>query len=165
MADYLQHHGIIGMKWGVRRYQNKDGSLTSAGEKRYARDIRENKAKKKENRIDTSEPDPNRWVKEDLNRRKNIVDTSANLVNQTKRALDEKPTKVRPDLSKMTDADLRNAINRELLERQYTDLFGKPATVEKGRQSVLNALEVGGSVLGVAGSALGIAVAIKELKG
>lgn len=30
----LQHHGVIGMKWGVRRYQNKDGTLTAAGKKR-----------------------------------------------------------------------------------------------------------------------------------
>ena len=31
----LYHHGVKGMKWGVRRYQNADGSLTSAGKKRY----------------------------------------------------------------------------------------------------------------------------------
>ncbi len=31
----LQHHGVKGMKWGVRRYQNEDGSLTPAGKKRF----------------------------------------------------------------------------------------------------------------------------------
>ena len=31
----LYHHGIKGMKWGVRRFQKEDGSLTSAGRKRY----------------------------------------------------------------------------------------------------------------------------------
>lgn len=35
--DYLEHHGILGMKWGVRRYQNKDGSLTAAGRRRVAK--------------------------------------------------------------------------------------------------------------------------------
>ena len=36
--NQLKHHGIKGMRWGVRRFQNKDGSLTSAGKKRYEDD-------------------------------------------------------------------------------------------------------------------------------
>ena len=34
MRDYIYHHGIKGQKWGIRRFQNKDGSLTPAGRKR-----------------------------------------------------------------------------------------------------------------------------------
>lgn len=37
--EYIQHHGIKGMKWGVRRYQNKDGSLTPTGKKRSKKKI------------------------------------------------------------------------------------------------------------------------------
>lgn len=36
MVNYIKHYGIKGMKWGVRRYQNKDGSLTPEGRKRYS---------------------------------------------------------------------------------------------------------------------------------
>ena len=38
MANYLIHHGIKGQKWGVRNYQNPDGSLTEEGLRRYGRD-------------------------------------------------------------------------------------------------------------------------------
>ena len=35
-SDELCHYGIRGMRWGIRRYQNSDGSLTTAGRKRYS---------------------------------------------------------------------------------------------------------------------------------
>ena len=38
--DELYHHGIQGQKWGIRRYQNPDGTLTEAGKQRYYGGIR-----------------------------------------------------------------------------------------------------------------------------
>lgn len=34
----LYHHGVLGQKWGIHRFQNKNGTLTSAGKKRYNSD-------------------------------------------------------------------------------------------------------------------------------
>lgn len=47
MNSYLKHHGVKGMKWGVRRYQNEDGTLTPAGLKRQAKFDKEFKTAKK----------------------------------------------------------------------------------------------------------------------
>lgn len=46
--DELSHHGILGQKWGVRRYQNPDGTLTEAGKKRYGEYGMENRPSHKE---------------------------------------------------------------------------------------------------------------------
>ncbi len=45
MSDILQHYGIRGMKWGVRRFQQKDGSLTPQGRKRYGGEDRTERKK------------------------------------------------------------------------------------------------------------------------
>lgn len=42
---YLEHHGVLGMKWGVRHYQNPDGSLTSEGQKKRIEKRAEKKAR------------------------------------------------------------------------------------------------------------------------
>lgn len=164
----LTHHGIKGQKWGVRRYQNKDGTLTAAGKKRLNRDIMENNAKKKDNRIniDPDKPDVRRWAKEDTKRTKDVVDASSGMVKELKNieTLTRSNKRSNVDLSKMTDKELRDQINRANLERQYNDIVNPPR-VSKGREYTRQVLETTGTVLAIGSSALGIALAIKELRG
>ena len=58
--DDLRHWGIKGMRWGVRRYQNPDGTLTAAGKKRYSssenvRDISTDELRKRVNRLNNEQ--------------------------------------------------------------------------------------------------------------
>lgn len=161
----LYHHGVKGMKWGVRRYQNSDGTLTNAGKKRYDRDQRENSGKKKGDRVGAA--DPNRWVREDLERSRTVANEGANLSNKLKdanRNSMRNQKRSRLDLSNMSDNELRQKINRELLERQYNDVFN-PAKVSKGREVADRVLDSAGTVLSVAGSAAALALAIRQLRG
>ena len=51
MAYYIEHHGIKGQKWGRRRYQNKDGSLTPEGKLRHNQDEPPTRTKKEQRQV------------------------------------------------------------------------------------------------------------------
>ena len=166
----LYHFGVKGMKWGERRYQNKDGSLTVAGQRRYDRDVAANAKRKKDKRLpEEGLKDPKRWAREDNERTKGLVDATSRLNNDLKNANREsinraKNNRPKMDLRNMTDKEMRDQINRAILERQYNDMFA-PQKVSKGREFVSDALEIAGSTLAITSSALAIALAIKDLKG
>lgn len=176
MENELYHHGKKGMKWGVRLYQNKDGSLTELGKRRYYKEAdkagykeegysgRRYKTTKK-GKVQTFDADSDKWVKDDLTRSRKLANEASGMTNELKKAnsvFRKEQPRVRMDLSNMSDKEMREKINRELLERQYNDVFN-PKKVSKGKERVDRTLEVAGTVLGVTSSALGIALAIKEL--
>ena len=175
----LYHYGTKEMKWGVRRYQNKDGSLTELGKKRYARDAREKQYDKqdesgtyykvsgKKNKREDLKVDADRYVKEDQERTKRVLDDTSQLTNKVKNAVDSSirnTPKVKMDLSNMSDKEMRDAINRAFLERQYNDMFA-PRKSTKGREYVSKVLDTAGMVLGIGATSLTIALGIKELMG
>lgn len=141
--EELKHYGIKGQKWGVRRFQNADGSLTGEGRKRYA-DVDLKDAKKK------------------VDKGKDMVEG----VTKAKKKVVEKQheQKIKKDLSEMSDQELRDIVNRLNMEERYTQVM-KSRGVEQGKSKVDKILEYAGTALTIGSSALSIAIAIKELKG
>lgn len=80
---YLAHHGILGQKWGIRRYQNEDGSLTPEGYKHYQK--KDTKwAKKNYDKIykevyKKSRKELNDYVENDLNKRLSMKNESGKI--------------------------------------------------------------------------------------
>lgn len=149
----LTHHGVLGMRWGVRRFQNKDGTLTPSGKRRMNQSTQSDK--------ETSPKQINR-----IQGRKSQMDSAVNITreakNITKSISDVKKHTQIKDLSDISDDELKKIVNRMNMEIQYNDLSNRQ--ISKGRAYTTGALEVAGSVLAIAGSSLSIALAIKQLK-
>ena len=174
----IKHHGIKGQKWGVRRYQYSDGSLTEAGKKRYDRDASERGykdydeitgmySKKTKKGEDILIPSAKRYAKEDYTRAKSVASEGSNLsrnLSELYKTITKNKNVSPLDLTNFTDQELRDALNRANLERQYNDVFNAPQ-VSKGRQYAEKAFQVGTAALATTASALSVALAIKELTG
>lgn len=121
--DELMHYGILGMHWGLRRWQNKDGSLTPAGVKHY------NKIRRKELKEQAKREGSNRKI-----------DNQVDKDYQAKMRFDaEHP-------GYLTDQEIEDRIRRLQRERTLQDEYAKAHPKSRGKQfteSFINSLVSG----------------------
>lgn len=147
----LMHYGILGMKWGVRRYQNRDGTLTSSGKKKalklqndYTELIRNHKyidsngnltyaGRKKALKLQTEYSD--------ITGKKRLVAFSNKNTNTNNTASKVKTKKI----SEMSNAEIQAKIDRIRLENTLRDLT--PKQVSKGEKFVNGLKDASVSIL------------------
>lgn len=149
--EELMHYGILGMKWGVRRYQRPDGSLTNAGKKRYNSEIESlkaekakvdkvhknlNAAKRMQARKDKLEADIEAQKKQNEEDRENLkggekkAEHDAKKAEREARREEHKAEKAEEKAksktaSEMSDEELNAAINRLRMEQTYNQLYSQ----------------------------------------
>ena len=151
--DELQHWGVQGMRWGVRRYQNKDGSLTKAGKKRYGTrtnfdrvqaakkaaekyNSKEAKAKRKADARAEAEIAKYRKKMGEKDKKDDDSDESKPKTTSGNETADAKPKKT--VLSELSDDELRVIVNRLNMEKQYRQYMAElhPQTKSAGKKFV-----------------------------
>jgi len=103
-VKYLEHSGILGMHWGLRRFQNPDGSLTPAGKERYAKE-----RSKLDSKYGITKKQGD-YIKGQSNKAKREKEKASN-------ETEEKPK--RKALSEMTNDEINEALTRLDLEKKY----------------------------------------------
>lgn len=146
--DYLEHHGILGMKWGVRRFQNPDGSLTPEGRARYGDVLTKKQMKNyireynlrtgsnKEINKNTVFKTPNGMYDYKGRKLRNADVEVDNPTEAKKTNSESKPG----DKKRMTDDELRAANERMRLEEEYLKHVANlnPKKVSLGQQFTNN---------------------------
>ena len=166
----LYHHGVKGQRWGVRRYQNKDGSLTSYGKKRYAKELAKLEAEKK--RVRQQEQTAKKMKKLD-DMRKDIDERKKALISDgTPEPTKQPKTQSTPQkrkLSELSNEEIQAKIDRMNLENKYKTLAQEridavsKKEVSKGRKFAEEVIEKAGKNIATQTVAWGMGTATNKV--
>lgn len=139
MEYELYHWGVRGMKWGIRRYQNKDGTLTPAGKKRYNKEMEKLKeeAKVLKNKEATkAKLDKLESMRKSNEDRKKALDGDDDTTTKTaaKGKSSEESTPKQKSVKDMSNEELNAIVSRLDLEQRYRN--HNPEQVSKGKAFV-----------------------------
>lgn len=127
----MVHHGVLGMKWGVRRYQNKDGSLTKAGRRRYGIDSYRS-TKQYQNRLN------------DLDTARGLIDRKI----ETRQQIKDKLISTKAQADAYIDFDggtigekVKSKLAGKAIEQLDKSISEKQVVKEKGAQEMVEIIE------------------------
>lgn len=145
----LYHSGIKGMKWGIRRYQNPDGSLTEAGRKRYMKNPRWRKKYIKYKMQEAMEKKKAAETREE--RRKRLLESSdANEIYKHR--------------NELTTSELKDRIDRIRTEQDLAKYVTKePTRMDKAKEVVNKIADAGDKAIKFANTPMGKEV-VKQIK-
>lgn len=136
---YLQHHGVLGMRWGVRRDNNSGSSREPGRFGRFRRNL-------------------------NVNDTMSMINNSKTLNNEAYKLVKNKSVnKHKKTAEQMTNQELQEAITRMNLEKQFSTLSAERTNA--GKVSAMEALEAVGTVLTIAGAAASLYGTVKNVSG
>lgn len=174
---FLIHYGIKNQKWHVRRFQNKDGSLTPAGRLRYG--VKNKKestlSDKKDNDKQNNKTENNSIFKKNIKigKDKSPISSAEKIAKDTEKLISEasqltsrfaskkQQKKSSSEIDSLSNKELKDRIERLRLEKEYSSL--KDRDISTGKSRVSTILETIGSVATIASTATSIISTIKNI--
>lgn len=177
METSFAHHGVVGMKWGVRRYQNKDGTLTAEGRKRQSGESSAKKpntasktaeavgSAKSSNKVDGGQGETSA-KKQDVGSKLTKTTESSKAAKKVDKAKAAKKVEApQPTYKTLSDDELRARISRLELEKRYKELARNPTKKSKGKDFVMDVLEKSGKNIATQLSTYAMGSLVNKLAG